>query len=63
MYKVLKRRAELLLCLLDLLFFHVLVAVVVLVCLRSLLKMKLPQCNVMGVRTQPGRVLNEVGFT
>ena len=34
MYKVLNARAELLFCLLDLLFFHVLVAVAVMVCLR-----------------------------
>ena len=34
MYKVLNVRAELLFCLLDLLFFYVLVAVAVAVCLR-----------------------------
>ena len=38
MYKVLKARGEPLFCQLDLLFFHVLVAVAVLVCLRSLKK-------------------------
>ena len=42
MYKVLKARAELF-CQLDLLFFHVLAAVAVVICLRSLLRSRMQQ--------------------
>ena len=42
MYKVLNARAELF-CQLDLLFFHVLDAVAVVICLRSLLRSRMQQ--------------------